>query len=404
MSDCIDLNNFYRFLIACFFCLALSSCPAQEEIELHGNLTVLIVDEDSDLGIEGVIVSISNDLGSFYDTTNEEGNAHFVNTPPGIYNIEMSHEKYFNYESKIEIASKKSSIIGPISLIGKPILGTSSDELNFTQEQDSAFLILRNNGEGKLRYLITTSHEEWVDVHPFSGELTDNIDKITVKINHNNIATEQTVNSSIIISSFGGSKDLGESVINLRINTIMDIDSNHYSIVNIYNPVTDTSLTWMQEDLRVTHSPDGLNIIEYKCSLDDCETYSGQGLYYSYDVGMNGDDPPKAQGICPNGWHIPDSIEYALTFNGYSADDILSGGITNFNALRRGGWNNLDKWTYYDRFASYASGDMVKKNPKRYLTFTNWDISGEFGWERVEASIDPHGPVRCIKDIPLTGK
>lgn len=84
---------------------------------------------------------------------------------------------------------------------------------------------------------------------------------------------------------------------------VMDEDGNIYNIIKIGNQ------TWMQENLRVTHAPDGSAITSYVYGNDETneEIY---GHLYTWNVAMNGSTEEGAQGICPCGWHLPSDEEF----------------------------------------------------------------------------------------------
>jgi len=84
---------------------------------------------------------------------------------------------------------------------------------------------------------------------------------------------------------------------------VTDIDGNVYLTVKIGEQ------TWMKQNLRVTHAPDGTVIVS---SLCNAQNEQSDGRNYSWVVAMNGSTAEKAQGICPNGWHIPTDEEIKI--------------------------------------------------------------------------------------------
>jgi uncharacterized protein (TIGR02145 family) len=92
-------------------------------------------------------------------------------------------------------------------------------------------------------------------------------------------------------------------VIQPELDGVMDVDGNIYSVITIGEQ------TWMGENLRVKHAPDGSEIISY-VYIDDPDAEERYGRLYSWDVAMNGSTEEEAQGICPYGWHIPDDDEF----------------------------------------------------------------------------------------------
>lgn len=126
-----------------------------------------------------------------------------------------------------------------------------------------------------------------------------------------------------------------------------DIDGNSYNVVVIGKQI------WMKENLRVTHYPDGTEILHISdktvwgnlsvsdgayCypnnNLGEAETL---GALYTWAAAMgestnsSNTNPSGVQGICPTGWHLPSDAEWTemkdyLENNGYgyegSGDDI----------------------------------------------------------------------------------
>lgn len=85
--------------------------------------------------------------------------------------------------------------------------------------------------------------------------------------------------------------------------TVVDVDGNVYSTVTIGNQ------TWLQQNLKVTKDPNGQAITRY-CYNDDpanCEIYGG---LYDWNTVMNGSTTEGAQGICPDGYHVPTDAEW----------------------------------------------------------------------------------------------
>jgi len=92
--------------------------------------------------------------------------------------------------------------------------------------------------------------------------------------------------------------------------TITDSDGN------IYNTVLIGNQCWMKENLNVGNFIHGItqmtnnSVIEKYCMDDNqanCNTYGG---LYQWDELMNYTNTEGAQGICPEGWHIPSDQDW----------------------------------------------------------------------------------------------
>ena len=104
-----------------------------------------------------------------------------------------------------------------------------------------------------------------------------------------------------------------------------DIDDNNYSTVVIGSQV------WMAEDLRTTHYPNGdpipnitdntdwenldnTNIDDAYCFQDN-NSNSEYGALYTYASAIADNwerDNNPGQGVCPDGWHLPDNDEWEI--------------------------------------------------------------------------------------------
>lgn len=86
---------------------------------------------------------------------------------------------------------------------------------------------------------------------------------------------------------------------------VTDIEGNDYPIVEIGGQI------WMAKNLRVTKAPDGTAVTSY-CYDDNALFENKYGRLYTWDVAMNGSVIEMAQGICPDGWHIPSDEEWKI--------------------------------------------------------------------------------------------
>jgi len=108
--------------------------------------------------------------------------------------------------------------------------------------------------------------------------------------------------------------------------TVADIDGN------IYNTVKIGEQCWMKENLKVTKNPEGKAITRY-CYDNDPKICETDGGLYDWNTAMNGSTIEGAQGICPDGWHVPKDSEWH-TLENYLKDD----GQT-CSSIRNGAWD-----------------------------------------------------------------
>ena len=213
---------------------------------------------------------------------------------------------------------------------------------------------------------------------------------------------------------------------------VTDYDGNHYNAVLIGNQI------WMEENMKVTHYPNG-DIIPLVTdntawgnladnNTDDAYCYynnnaSGEadtyGALYTWAAAMGDNavsssaNPSGVQGVCPTGWHLPSSAEWTELTNYLGGISVAGGKLketgtthwntpntdatneTGFSALpgglryysngtfnymgARGGW-----WSSTVYSSSYTWGRSVLYDDARVF-FSN--ISKSYGYS-----------VRCVKD------
>jgi len=80
--------------------------------------------------------------------------------------------------------------------------------------------------------------------------------------------------------------------------SVNDIDGNSYGSIQIGNQC------WLKQNLKVTKNSSSNPITRY-CYNNDATICDTDGGLYDWNTAMNGATTEGAQGICPNGWHIP---------------------------------------------------------------------------------------------------
>jgi len=160
----------------------------------------------------------------------------------------------------------------------------------------------------------------------------------------------------------------------ISVSTLTDIDGNIYKTVKIGNQ------WWMAENLKVTKDADGNSIFSYIYDNDDSNEVIFGRLYTWTDM-MNGASIESAQGIAPEGWHIPSDEEWMELFDYLGGLDAAGSkmkssemnlwndgqdNITNssqFSGLPAGGgiiggdYQGIGDGTHY--WSSTSHGDMV---------------------------------------------
>lgn len=153
---------------------------------------------------------------------------------------------------------------------------------------------------------------------------------------------------------------------------VLDVDGNVYATIKI------GSQTWMAENLKVKHAPDGSDISTYVYA-DDTNNESVLGLLYDWDAAMNGATTEISQGICPDGWHMPSNSEWQTLMgnltNGQEGTELKVGGSSGFEA-KLGGARYTDA-SYKDKDVSgnfWSSTQSDATNATSYSVYYNQDV------------------------------
>ncbi len=161
--------------------------------------------------------------------------------------------------------------------------------------------------------------------------------------------------------------------------SVIDIDGNRYDLVKIGDQ------TWMAENLKVTHYPDGSIIEEVKDSAQWSEQGTTNGAYcwfennqsngdvygalYNWTAAMFGEAssyfvPSGVQGVCPDGWHLPSDnewkqLEISLGMSQAEVDGIYWRGTNQGNQLKESGnlhWKSPSAGTNTTNFTALPGG------------------------------------------------
>jgi len=123
--------------------------------------------------------------------------------------------------------------------------------------------------------------------------------------------------------------------------TVTDYDGNVYETITINEQV------WMKDNLRALHYADGSEITDiytYEGIDNYVDTY---GYLYTWNAAMNNLTTTKAQGACPDGWHIPDRSEWNALFTFLGGKSVAGGKLKE---------TGTDNWTDPNTGASNSSG------------------------------------------------
>jgi uncharacterized protein (TIGR02145 family) len=179
----------------------------------------------------------------------------------------------------------------------------------------------------------------------------------------------------------------------------------------IYHTIKISNQCWLKENLDVgtmitgTQSPDNNGEIEKYCYNNDPNNCSKYGGLYTWNEAMLFNTDSRAQGICPDGWHIPSKEEFETLIASVNRDgnalkvigqDKTSTNTSGFSALlagnrdHDGSFSNLgDEVCFWSSTQNQNSFSYVN-----YLVLTSYDNDIDF-----DNDLEEHGhSVRCVKD------
>ena len=332
------------------------------------------------------------------------------------------------------------------------VLRDTSGEIIKNQPATLTINIIKGVADGNVVYAeehnVTTNNLGLVNIVIGNGTTSDNFDSInwTVStyfietlLNGNTMGTQQLMSVPYALNAQESStiegyntNDLQRILEDLQFITglkIKDIDGNIYPTVRINNTL------WMAEDLKTKRYADGREIVQYTTDMPDDtllnyklpfyyetpDTFNGDGLFYTltaisdstiipYDDDRS-DSNIIMQGICPEGWRLPNRTDLMQLFYLYDDDPyrIIDPAYLNEEEKSNSvGLNfNLNGERSYIvnefKFNNHKSNGIYYMASNEYMEFRNDVIGVEFGgvWFGGAASYQ-HGsllPVRCVKDL-----
>lgn len=173
--------------------------------------------------------------------------------------------------------------------------------------------------------------------------------------------------------------------------TLKDIDGNIYKTIKIGNQ------WWMAENLKVTRDPGGNPITSYFYE-DDSLQFGKYGRLYTWQTAMKNSEEENAQGIAPDGWHIPslaDWEELVRYLGGVEnvAEQISVDGPIGFDAHLSGGADFRGNFVYFNRYAMFWTSTTTSEERAYHV-----GISDEKKWDRFAAMKGARIHIRCVKN------
>ncbi len=205
-------------------------------------------------------------------------------------------------------------------------------------------------------------------------------------------------------------------------NPIVEYEGQTYNTVQIYGQC------WLKENLNVgsmipsSQAQTNNNIIEKYCMVDMASLCDLFGGLYSWNEMMKYTNETGGQGICPDGWHVPEDIEWQILEGSVDSENKIGNAIWGYNAWRgsdAGGnlkQTGTELWEYPNTGATNAYGFTAlpggyyvqgfwgpgyktyfwSSHPtQKYYRNMDWD---QAGIKRNTAGNIEVFSVRCVKD------
>lgn len=160
----------------------------------------------------------------------------------------------------------------------------------------------------------------------------------------------------------------------------IDNQGNNYKTTIVGNKV------WMTEDIRLTVDLNGDSLKFYQ-NPDSAEL----GMLYTWEVAMAGSSDEGAQGVCPDGWHIPTNAEWKELAVYLTNDSVVENLINPFDHSYAGFYNG--EFQNSGKSASYWSSSKAHDNV--WKAYYHKSLKKSFVYyEKPTNAIS----VRCVKD------
>ena len=282
-------------------------------------------------------------------TSTEQNPAHIYNNA-GTYTVSftVTNEYGTDTETKTDYVVVNETDSTPVAdFTANPTSGTAPLTVNFTdQSTNNPTSWQWNFGDGR-----TSTEQNPAHIYNSAGTRT-----VSLTVTNEYGTDTETKNNYIYVESGEGGQPCPGTP------TVTDADGNVYGTVQIGDQC------WMKQNLKVgTRINGSINqtnngTIEKYCYDDNpayCDTYGG---LYQWNEMMQYVYPVGAQGICPDGWHIPTDYEWKrmemhLGMSPSEADTIGWRGTYEGGKMKStNGWNNDGNGTNSSGFTALPGG------------------------------------------------
>ena len=392
-------------------------------VEVQGNNSYNLTTSSITTNIDKLDKHVTNNIYSYPNPTNGKANVIF-----NLIKGENIHISISNVDGKIVakkniLANAGSNILSFIpSQKGMFLINISGKEFNY----NTKLISLNGSGKGVKIKLENSTKKEMIvnnkNTNSFSYTNGDTILLRATSGNYSRIITD------IPTDSYDYSFDFIEAT---------DIDGNNYPVVTI------GTQTWMAEDLKVTHYPNGdaiPNISDYDewnaletnkiddayCINDDPEQdISDYGFLYTWAAAIADDwekDNSDNQGICPNGWHLPTDPEWATLIDELGGESVAGSKMKEIGSEHWQSPGDINEGTNSSGFSAlpggyrnYGNSYFYRMQESAYWWSATWYIHEAYGTSYLKVkprNLDIEDPaiynydeygnlgysVRCIKN------
>jgi len=422
MKSCKIIIVFVNILFVISLC-----CCVPEEVILHGDITGYVTDAETSEPLDSASIELNQSSSTIETTlTGNDGSYLIKNISPGNYELEVSKLSFEKETKNVTVESTKTSIIN-FEISMQPHLLISDSYLDFGLDSVTRSFTISNVGAGTLRYSLFTS-QDWIFIDTKEGEITTETDTILVTVSRTGLSGKK--DKGEIHISYYVSDDLEESLMEVLVNGVMDIDGNYYGAVSIgtqtwlsENLNTGRIVTFMDPEAGSPFHDDG--VIERYCMRNFKENCNEYGGGYSWTEMMDypgeNDTTGMPQGICPAGWHIPSLDEWSTLIKFLGGEYVAGGMLKDTGTIENGtglwyapntGATNQYGFTalpggsplrYPDQFPNLGIGECIEFGTATSEMGSSSTALLWFNHSRVVISnipVDKPWPtyVRCIKD------
>ncbi|MBI9067962.1 MAG: hypothetical protein JEZ09_11765 [Salinivirgaceae bacterium] len=158
---------------------------------------------------------------------------------------------------------------------------------------------------------------------------------------------------------------------------------------NSYKTAVFGGQTWMIENLRVKKNPMGAPVENFGVNDSLVTIY---GRLYTWQIAMNNSVNESAQGICPDGWHLPSDEDWSTLIDNISNFDQEIPNLEKSLELTYPGFFNND---FYNLDASVSFWTSTQASDNAWKRYFNKNLSKAFRYhENKQNAIS----VRCVKN------